>query len=205
MGVRHGWHKLMGPMLATHTEGNRIITLNWEDAYTAYRTVIHEDSGQDLTRGNFYHLAMQYPFGIMKEGCEIVVRDAILLGENNELICCGDIPENAVLSVLKGDRGSLIAAARQAAQDALISGAQNRIQNDWENGHHQVLIFDCISRTLYLGDDFAKELQTINDAFCRVDGMRGSVGATSFGEIALSCMGSLEFYNKTTVVGIVHE
>ena len=201
MGVRHGWHKLMGPVVATHTAGNRIFTLNWEDAYTGYRAVIREDSGEDLTRENFYRLAMQYPFGIIKDGCEIVVRDAIMLGEKNELICCGEVPENAVLSILKGDRKSLPAAARQAARDAVTSDKRNAFQKD----RRQVIVFDCISRTLYLGEAFATELASINDIFCQMDGMNSIAGSMSFGEIALSCNGSLEFHNKTTVVGLINE
>lgn len=75
----------------------------------------------------------------------------------------------------------------------------------FKKDRRQVIVFDCISRTLYLGEAFATELASINDVFCQMDGMNSIAGSMSFGEIALSCNGSLEFYNKTTVVGLIHE
>ncbi|HIE56438.1 MAG TPA: histidine kinase, partial [Chromatiaceae bacterium] len=59
------------------------------------------------------------------------------------------------------------------------------------------LVMDCISRALFLGDHFQREL----DAFSQ-PGLP-MLGALTIGEIANHGDDYLEFYNKTAVVGIL--
>ena len=51
-----------------------------------------------------------------KEGTEGVVREPITIEEDGSLICLGDIPENSVMYILKGERAALIDSARDAAR-----------------------------------------------------------------------------------------
>lgn len=73
-----------------------------------------------------------------------------------------------------GDKRSLIEAAKECVE------AIERVD----------VAFDCISRVLYLDEDFAKEAVNFKGAF----------GALTIGEIACK-RGFLDFYNKTLVVG----
>jgi hypothetical protein len=57
-------------------------------------------------------------------------------------------------------------------------------------------VIDCISRSLFLGTDFQRELAAIDDGL-------PMVGALTLGEIANSGRDFLEFYNKTAVVGLI--
>ena len=66
------------------------------------------------------------------------------------------------------------------------------------------IIIDCISRTLFLEEEFPKELAAITEAMPNSDGKETlPQGVLSLGEISSGGDGYLEFYNKTLVVGIL--
>ncbi|MEL6616183.1 MAG: FIST N-terminal domain-containing protein, partial [Bacteroidota bacterium] len=77
VGVRHGWARLAGPLVATQTQGPRVEALNWEPALEVYRRAVEPDAGRDVTPEDFFSVAKGYPFGISREGQEDVVRDPI--------------------------------------------------------------------------------------------------------------------------------
>jgi hypothetical protein len=192
LGVRHGWEEIKGPMVATRTEKNIIFELNWENAFDVYRETVEADSGKKLTAENFFDIAKGYPFGIMKEGEEHIVRDPIAVNEKGELICVGEVPENAALSIMKGNRDSLIRAAAQAVDDCV---------GDEKRGLRLSLIADCISRVIFLEDDFSKELEAVNNRIQSVHEKQTPLGMLTLGEISSYGEGFLEFFNKTIVVG----
>jgi len=196
LGVRHGWEEIKGPIVATRTEKNIILELNWENAFDVYRETVEADSAKKLTAENFFNIAKGYPFGIMKEGEEHIVRDPIAVNEKGELICVGEVPENAALSIMKGNRDSLIRAAGQAADDCV--GSQ-------KGGIRLSLIADCISRVIFLEDDFSRELEAVNNRIQSVDEKQTPLGMLTLGEISSYGEGFLEFFNKTIVVGTFYE
>jgi hypothetical protein len=196
LGVRHGWERIMGPIVATKTRKNVIVELNWKNAFQVYREAVERNSGKKLTPENFFDIAKGYPFGIHKEGMEDIVRDTFAVNEKGELTCAGEIPENSALSILEGKKASLIHAAGQAADDCLHIGAGTIRQS---------LIADCISRVIFLGKSFAKELETVNQKIHSVDDRHTPSGILTLGEISSYGEGFLEFFNKTIVVGILYE
>ena len=191
LGVRHGWEKIAGPIVATNTKCNTIKELNWQNAFNVYQEVVEKDAGERLTMENFFDIAKGYPFGIIKEGMEDVVRDPISTNEKGALICVGEVPENTVLSILKGQKKNLIHAAGQATDDCLTMEAR---------AISHCLIVDCISRTIFLEEDFSKELKTVNDKIHSVDPNMTPYGVLTLGEISSYGDGFLEFFNKTIVI-----
>jgi len=196
LGVRHGWERIMGPFVATKTRRNIISELNWKNAFQVFQETVDGDSKKKLMRENFFEISKAYPFGIHKEGMEDIVRDPISVNEKGELFCVGEVPENTVLSILKGKKDSLIQAAGQAAEDCLQSGVKNIRQS---------LIADCISRTIFLEEKFMKELETVNQKIRTVAPQQTPMGILTLGEISSYGEGFLEFFNKTIVVGILYE
>jgi hypothetical protein len=196
LGVRHGWERIMGPIVATKARKNVITELNWKNAFHVYREAVERNSGKKLTAENFFDIAKGYPLGIHKEGTEDIVRDTFAVNEKGELTCAGEIPENSALSILKGKKASLIHAAGQAADDCLHIGAGTIRQS---------FIVDCISRAIYLEKDLAKELETVNHKIHSVDDRHTPSGILTLGEISSYGEGFLEFFNKTIVVGILYE
>ena len=196
LGVRHGWQKIMGPFVATRTQKNIIAELNWRNAFDVYRETVESDSGKKITMDNFFDIAKAYPFGIYKEGAEDIVRDPIVVTANGELVCVGEIPENTVLHILKGNKASLIQAAGQAVDDCQnISGAQVS----------HCLVADCISRVLFLEDDFSQELSTVKNKMLSIHNTNIPEGMLTLGEISSIDEGFIEFLNKTIVTGILYE
>ncbi len=195
LGVYHGWNNLAGPLVATKTVRNTIYELNWRNAFDVYRKIVEADCGSSLKRENFFDIAKGYPFGMIKDYAERIVRDPIAVGPQGELICVGAVPENSVVDILKGEPASLIKAAGQAALES------NCVKGEQVEGQ---LIFDCISRVLYLGDSFHEELAVINDGL-KNEGFTGNpVGALTLGEISSYGEGYLEFFNKTVVTGVLY-
>ena len=192
MGVRHGWKRVAGPIMATNTRDHTISELNWAPALEVYRGSVEPHSGEEITDNNFSRVSMNYPFGISKEGCEDIVRDPIAVNKKGEFTCVGEVPENAALYILNGEKDSLLEAAGQAARDSL---KQKRKEIKY------CLVVDCVSRRLFLGDEFQKELEIVKKV------IRPCIpyGILSIGEIASHGEAYLELLNKTIVIGVFND
>lgn len=191
LGVKHGWEKVEGPFLATKTDKNTIKELNWENAFSVYKEIVEKDSGKTFDENNFFDIAKAYPFGISRERIECVVRDPISVSDTGELICVGEVPENSTLDILRGKKALLTDAARQAAIESKRAGMVP--------GH--AFVFDCISRVLFLQDDFLTEINEVQKVVYEANSSLSVTGALTLGEIAAQ-KGYLEFLNKTIVVGL---
>lgn len=187
LGVKHGWEEIAGPFRVTDADGPTLQTLDGTPAFSVYRETVDEHAQAELTRENFFDIAKAYPFGIARIDGEQIVRDPFEVTEEDGLNCFGDVPEGEFVHILEGRPESLIDAAQQAKEQ---TGAD---QTDSE----ALFFFDCISRVLYLEDEFERELESV-----RTDGTP-TVGALTIGEIANDGAGHLDYYNKTAVVGAV--
>jgi hypothetical protein len=190
IGVSHGWQTISGPFTVTEVARNVIKSLDWQPAFDVYRQVVEEASGQTFTGDNFFDIAKGYPFGINKIGAEKIVRDPITATEEGALVCVGEVPEGSVVDSLAGDKDSLINAAKNAMQ-------QGKASYESESGGQSALFIDCISRVLFLEDDFEMELAAVHDDNLPL------IGALTLGEIANSGDDYLEFYNKTAVIAVL--
>ena len=102
----------------------------------------------------------------------------------------GEVSEEAFVHILTGDTSSLVKAAGKAlalGEDAFHEKKVNKT----------IMFMDCISRVLFLEDNFKSELNAVYDEKIPL------IGALTIGEIANSGKDYLEFYNKTSVVGVM--
>lgn len=194
LGVRHGWERLAGPIVATATAHNEVRELNWKRAFDVYAETVEEDSQREIRGDNFFEISKGYPFGMFKEGHEDIIRDPIRVDESGAVICVGEVPPNSVLHIMKGEPQSLIAAAAQAAEDSLARPPE-RI--------HTAFIVDCISRAIFLEAAFETELGAAVEKIQRVEPEQTPMGMLTLGEISSYGDGYLEFFNKTIVVGLL--
>ncbi|EXJ12779.1 MULTISPECIES: FIST signal transduction protein [Nitrincola] len=193
LGVSHGWQPISEPMKVTHSEQNRVISLDWKPAFDEYRKIVEAHSGSAFNDQNFFDIAKSYPFGISKLDAEMVVRDPLMLNDAQDIVCVGDVPQDAFVKVLTGTKESLISAAREASNKAKIS--YDRVS---EKPPALTLFIDCISRVLFLEKSIEDELNVISSE-------GAVVGALTLGEIANTGQDYLEFYNKTAVVCLMSE
>ncbi len=187
-GVAHGWEAISDGMKVTQAEGNVLHTLDWRPAFDVYRELVEAHSGLVFNDDNFFDIAKSYPFGMNRLDTEVIVRDPLMKNQNNGLICVGEIPPGSFVRLLHGRPDSLIDAATKARQLAEQATRRNTSSGN-------VFIIDCISRVLFLEDRITEELQAAG-------GQHKLFGALTLGEIANSGQDYLEFFNKTTVIGI---
>lgn len=189
IGVQHGWEEIKGPYIATNTDRCILNKINYIDAFELYKKVVEEDSGVTFNDENFFDIAKGYPFGITRYSREVVVRDPITT-DGKSMTLVGEMDTNSVISILKGDSKNLVEAAKDASQKSIDNLKVKKAE--------QALLIDCISRFLFLDDNFNEELLNIKSSF---DSDALVWGILSLGEIANANQENIEFYNKTCVVG----
>ncbi len=193
VGVENGWTYLEGPLIVTDCQKNILKSLNFQNAFSFYKEIVEKDSGLTFTEDNFFDISKSYPLGIVKYNKDVIVRDPIALTENQEMILVGDIETNASLNILKGDKNNLI----QSSENAVL-GALKNVPEDKQNNIKMAVVFDCISRCIYLEENFTKELNEIQKHIPNTT----IFGALTLGEIANNGQDYINFYNKTCVVGV---
>lgn len=194
VGVSHGWEPIYGPLVANQAQGNVMVELHWQTAFSCYRQILEKKVGIKVEPESFFDVAKSYPFGMVKMDGSIVVRDPIRVGTEGGIVLVGEVPENSVVMILRGDPENLIMAAGEAAEQAVT-----RFREQNGNLGQGALVIDCISRVLYLGDGIARELEVIRG---KIPPDLRMFGFLSLGEVASIGDRYLEFYNKTTVVGV---
>ena len=192
IGVKHGWGKISGPYIVTSAEGNIIKEINWKNAFEVYKEAVEAHSEKKFTQENFFEIAKGYPFGIIKDDEEYIVRDPLEVDENNELVCVGELEDNMLVDILIGDKDSLIKASQVATENCIKQSKNPK----------KAIIIDCISRILFLEDKFEAEISSITGAIHEKYPNISIGGALTLGEISSYGEGFLEFYNKTVVVGL---
>jgi len=185
IGVSHGWKSISGPYQVTESEATILKELDYKPAFEVYKNIVDQYSSEPINANNFFKIAKSFPFGINTLSDEKIVRDPIILN-GTEMACVGNIEEGNYVDILRGDNDSLIKAAKHAAY---ISKENMHFKNDF------TLFIDCVSRVLFLEEDFYNEIKVV----CKNN--MPLVGALTFGEIANNGRNYLEFFNKTSVVG----
>jgi hypothetical protein len=183
IGVAHGWSTISEPFKVTKAINNHLLSLNQRPALEVYREIVESHAGKKLDEADFFNTAKSYPLGIAKIDAERIIRDPFAIKDNG-LLLVDPIQEGEMVCVMHGNIESLLQGAALATQRA----------NSKSNPHQQQLFcIDCISRVLFMQDEFYKEIETVNSS-------RQINGALTIGEIANDGDAYLEMYNKTIVV-----
>ncbi|KAA0874137.1 FIST signal transduction protein [Nitrincola tapanii] len=193
VGVNHGWQPITEPLKVTSSLKNQVKCLDWKPAFEAYRQVVENHSGVQFTENNFFDIAKSYPLGINKLDTEMIVRDPLMLNEQGDMVCVGEVPEGCFVRILNGSPESLVSAAADAR-----ARAEKVFPHTDRRAPEVALFIDCISRVLFLEDGIEKEFASVTTEL-------PLFGAFTLGEIANSGQDYLEFYNKTAVVGLLAE
>lgn len=184
VSVAHGWLPISRPLEVTSSEGNVILTLDWEPALDVYLHIVESQAGSNI---DFAAVAPVYPLGVARLNMEYVVRDLVEARQDGGLVCIVNVPTGSLVQVMNGNEDSLLAAA--SAVRAMADTHANPISSPSVD-----IVIDCISRSLYLGEKIHLELNTLHN------NARPSIGAFTLGEIANSGQDCLEFHNKTVAV-----
>lgn len=195
IGVAHGWQPVSEPMKITSSTYNTLASLDWKPALEVYCNVLADISKTNINEVTFGKYAKSYPLGIVKFAEELLVRDPVSCN-GNSMVCLGEMPQNAFIYILKGDSVKLLAGARKTrsiAEKVYFTKHGTSI-----NTSPLTFFIDCVTRAEFLGVDFKKELEIASAG-------KEMIGALTLGEIANSGSDYLEFYNKTSVIGILED
>lgn len=207
VGVKHGWEILDGPYLVTESEANCLSAINFQSAFEVYKESVEKHSDLRFDQEDFFTIAKTYPLGIVSVDGELLVRDPLKVVDN-ALICVGEVPQNSTFYLLKGLNNNLIRASGEAALESKENrkesnrnrkASKQNNTSDLKTETHSALIFDCISRQLFLEGDYRLALESV---FNNLDPNTLLLGALTLGEIANSSHGPIELLNKTTVVAL---
>lgn len=191
IGVAHGWAPISDAYKVTEADRNSVISLNWRPAFEVYKEIVEAHSGRSFAAEPFFDLAKSYPLGIAKLDAEMIVRDPIIL-DGTKMVCVGEVAEGGHVHILSGSPDSLVAGATHARELAQVGFPVEK------GADRSMFLVDCISRVLFLEQDFERELHAVDVGL-------PMVGALTLGEIANTGDAYLEFYNKTSVVGIIDD
>lgn len=187
VSIAHGWEILDGPFLANEIDANVLLGLNFQPAMDTYKEVVEVWDGRKFSDHDFFDIAQNHPFGIDRLDDDLLVRDPLTEQDGN-ITCVGKIPHNTMVYILKGEAEKLIHATTEAVREKCSTNKAN-----------SGIVFDCVSRELYLKERFSDELLGIASSFNKPHEL---FGALVMGEIASSANGAISLHNKTAVVGI---
>lgn len=192
VGVSHGMEPVCGPYKITEAKNKTVYSLNWEPAYSLYQKEIKDHSEIDPTDMDFFGINRHFALGINRLGSEKIIREPIVLGEDNSLYFLPEMREGEFMSILSATGESTIEAAKKAYQQA---------QDDYKGSREKqtTVCFDCISRYNILSERYGEAIDQIHDQ------AKELIGTLSMGEIANNGKDYIDYYNRTCVVGVLED
>lgn len=185
--VKHGYPVARTLMRATSTTGNRIATIDGHSAFDAYRNVVQQEFGLELTAQNFYEHAVHFPLAVVNV-TDITVRIPVRLAEDGAIYCIGEVPPNSMLRVIRAPAPGARACVSELAH---AMQGRNRLVDE------ALVTFYCAGRRMHFGADVAtQEL----DALARATSAAAQAGALSLGEIGTSADEHLPIFHNAALV-----
>jgi hypothetical protein len=190
--LEHGYSVPQRMITATSTVGNRIQQIDWRPAFEVYQEMARAQYGVEVTRENFYQVAVHFPVGIVRANGVILVRIPVALEEDGSLFCVGEVAPNSMLTLLQAP-----AVDSVHTLDTLLSGLSG-LYGDLSM--RDLLLFYCAGRRLHLGVAAAgDELRGLEQ---RTAGAR-IAGALSLGEIGSTTQWGYPLFHNATLVASV--
>jgi hypothetical protein len=188
VGIGHGLEATTAKMRVTRAKGNVVHEIDGKPAFAVYEEHARK-RGVTLQAASAGEYLIANELGIIVAGKVTRARAPLSVGADGSLTCAAEVPQGAHVAILDGKPDSMVAAARQAAEEAL-----HNLQGQTPAG---VLLFDCVCRGLILKDGFQREI----DAVRSVMGEVPVAGFLTYGEIA-SYSGRIESWHNTTAVAL---
>lgn len=184
----HGYCAPERGMTATSTAGNQVISIDWRPAFDVYQEVIKAEYAIDLNRENFYQYAVHFPFGVLRANDEVVVRIPVALTDDGSLYCIGEVPENAMLALLKAPAATSGHCVGDLAET--LTNANGSLRG------RSLLVFYCAGRRMHLDSDALRELAELQQR----TGATTIAGALSLGEIGSTREWSYPLFHNAALI-----
>jgi len=182
--LMHGYQSCEKTLPVTSSRNNRITHINWQPALDVYQELVSSYYGIEITRKNFYRLGVHFPFGIVRASGEPLVRIPVSIEPDGSLLCVGEIPDNAMLTLFE---------ATNPDTNNMMERLASRM------GHLQseaVFTFFCAGRQQHLGKHAVTEIDVLARRFSPLP----LFGALSIGEIGPSYKGAFPLFHNAAVI-----
>jgi hypothetical protein len=191
IGVGHGWAPASPGLRVTEAHGMRLVGLNGLPAIEAFEEHA-EHTGQRLDPADPMPFFLHNVLGI-DSGAGYRLRVPLSLDAAGAVLCAAEIPEGAIVHIMRSSEGSTVAAAERAAVSAIAALGGRQPQ--------AALLFDCVATRLRLGEAFGRELDTVADRLGDVS----LAGCNTHGQIARAAGQFSGFHNCTAVVCVLSQ
>jgi hypothetical protein len=186
LGVAHGVKPNSRRMKVTRSTDSIIHEIDRRPAYEVYKEYAAEH-GEALDEHTLTDYLVHNQLGVYVLNRLAKVRAPMRALSDGSLVCVSAIPKGSRVCIVRGEPDSLVEAAREAAISARDKLAQGPVSG--------VLVFDCVTRGMILGDDFGREIDAVTSIFPDVP----VLGFLTYGEVARSD-GKLGGWNNCAVV-----
>lgn len=170
---------------ASSTRGNRIQQINWRPAFDVYAELAKKHYQVDISRDNFYQHAVHFPFGIIRADGEVLVRIPVALLDDGSLLCVGEVPANALLTVVHAIEPGAMTTVEKLANILPRNGASR-------------LLFYCAGRRMHLGDAAGQEINALQTSQAPAE----TGGALTLGELGSAASSHYPLFYNATIVAI---
>ena len=157
IGSRHGWRPLGKPRVIDEVNDNIIVSIDEKKASSIYVEYFGKDADH-IRSSKLGQLAILYPLGIyVGGGKEYLLRNAIDILADGSIVCQGDVPNNAEVHIMIGNKESCKQAAVDAAQEAYknLGGKHPKL----------IIILESMTRLKLLGRQAIQEIEKIKEMF----------------------------------------
>lgn len=179
----HGWAPIGDPLIISRTKGREIFEIDGKSALSTYKEKIGE-----FPEDEFIKYATENPLGFPNLLGNFFIRDPMGIGEKESLLFLTKVYAGSVGYIMKGDIIELISTAKTIGEKAVKNIEKPEF----------AIIFDCISRSYYMGENFERELKAVKESFPYNIPI---LGILTFGEIA-GFNKIPSFHNKTLMVAV---
>ena len=194
ISIKHGWEKYKGPFLVTDAKHNFINIINWEYVFNFFFNVLSKE-GVYINANNFREFGSNHPLAFFRENDEYIIRDPFMVRKDGELVCVGNVDDNALTYVMKGEREKLTKAAVQSAKESLQQAGSAT----------NLIVYSCLSREHFLGSEIHSEMKEIKSLYHQFPHSQDFSGALTLGAFGSMKTGYLEFFTKSVLTGAIHE
>ncbi len=191
IGVRHGLTPACQSMIVTRVSENVIHEIDGRPALQAYEKFAH-DQGDDFGPATRDAYMMAHELGILTADGDYKIRAPLRATAEGGIVMASEVPAGASVAIMSGTDQRLISASEGAARSAMTNLGAGK--------PGVAIVFDCICRRIFLGDDYKRQVE----AFCSVIGKNiPLIGWETYGEIALTPGQQSGWHNSTSVVAIL--
>lgn len=188
-GSKGGWGQFGPTRTITRSDKNVLYEIDGENALDLYKKYLGEYA--DELPGS----ALLFPLSVEVEGEEIVRTILSIDQDEKTMTFAGNVPEGAVVRLMKANLDSLVDAASDAAQ-------MSNIQEN-QHGDKLSILISCVGRKLIFGNRIEEEF----DAAREILGESAVItGFYSYGEISpFSSFMKCQLHNQTMTITTLSE